>query len=404
MDDLPKEKLKQLKTRVDVLTLSATPIPRTLHMSLMGIRDMSVIETPPKDRLAIQTAVVRFSPEVIKAAIEMELARGGQVYFVHNRIESIYSVAAMIQRLCPQARVVVGHGQMSEDQLEEVMLKFVKDEADVLVATTIIENGLDIPLVNTIIINRADRYGLAQLYQLRGRVGRSNRRAYAFLLVPSEDTLSDVARRRLAAIREFSDLGAGFRIAALDLEIRGAGNLLGGEQHGHIDAVGVDLYCQLLEQAVQEIKGETPVQESAAAVNLNLDIRIPEEYVGETSQRLRLYKRIASAKDAEQLAALHEEIVDRHGPFPEQLVNLFAYAELRVLATGLGVETIDRKAGRILIKFSDRSPVDPSRLLALIRKQPGVSFSPGGVLAVEEDARDGQKTLDQVRMLLKKIG
>jgi transcription-repair coupling factor (superfamily II helicase) len=300
--------------------------------------------------------------------------------------------------------VVVGHGQMSEDQLEDVMLKFVRYEADVLVSTTIIENGLDIPLVNTIIINRADRYGLAQLYQLRGRVGRSNRRAYAYLLVPSEDTLSDVARRRLAAIREFSDLGAGFRIAALDLEIRGAGNLLGGEQHGHIDAVGFDLYCQLLEQTVQEIKGEQPVQESPTAINLNMDIRIPEEYVGETSQRLRLYKKIASIKDEEQLAALREEIRDRHGPFPEQLENLFAYADLRIQSTRLGIETIDRKGGRILAKFSDRSPIDPARLLALIRKQPGVSFSPGGVLSVEESSSSGQKTLDQVRMLLQKIG
>jgi transcription-repair coupling factor (superfamily II helicase) len=212
--------------------------------------------------------------------------------------------------------------------------------------------------------------------------------------------LSEVARKRLAAIREFSDLGAGFRIAALDLEIRGAGNLLGGEQHGHIDAVGFDLYCNLLEQTVQEIKGEQPVQESPAAVNLNLDIRIPEDYVGETSQRLRLYKRIASGKSTEQLAALREEITDRHGPFPEKLESLFAYADLRILATELGIETIDRKAGRILIKFSNRSPVEPTRLLALIRNQPGVSFSPGGVLAVEENAASGQKTLDQVKILL----
>ena len=244
-----KERLKNMKTRVDVLTLTATPIPRTLNMALLGLRDMSTIETPPKNRLAIQTSVLRFSHDVIRSAIEMELARNGQVYFVHNRVETIYSMAAKVQQLLPQARIGVAHGQMNEQELEKIMLKFVQDELDVLVATTIIENGLDIPRVNTIIIDRADLYGLSQLYQLRGRVGRSDRRAYAYLLIPSDEALSDVARKRLAAIREFSDLGTGFRVAALDLEIRGAGNLLGGEQHGHIETVGFDLYCKMLDQA-----------------------------------------------------------------------------------------------------------------------------------------------------------
>src|SRR5437879_7340617 len=259
--------------------MSATPIPRTLHMSMVGLRDMSVIETPPKDRIAIQTTVAAYDNKLVKSAIEHELERGGQVYFVHNRVESIYEIAAKLQELAPRARLFVGHGQMSEHELESVMLKFIRHEADVLVATTIIENGLDIPLCNTILINRADRHGLSELYQLRGRVGRSNRRAYAYLLVPAEAELTPLARRRLAALKEFSDLGAGFKIAALDLELRGAGNLLGGEQHGHIAAVGFDMYLRLLEQTVQELKGEETPLEIHSALNLGLDIRIPPDYI-----------------------------------------------------------------------------------------------------------------------------
>ena len=263
-----KEKIKQLRKKVDVLTMTATPIPRTLNMSLVGIRDMSIIETPPKDRLSIQTNVVKFDQQVIGRAIRHELARGGQVYFVHNRVESIFSIGNLIQRLVPEARVVVGHGQMGEDALERAMLDFVARKFDVLLATTIVENGLDIPNANTIIINRADRYGLSQLYQLRGRVGRSDRPAYAYLLIPPEDNLSPVAKKRLAAIKEFSDLGSGFRVAALDLEIRGAGNLLGGEQSGQIEAVGFEMYMKLLEQTVRELKGEELEDDVRATVNL----------------------------------------------------------------------------------------------------------------------------------------
>ncbi|MGB6745333.1 MAG: transcription-repair coupling factor, partial [Terracidiphilus sp.] len=251
-----KERLKQLRKEIDVLAMSATPIPRTLHMSLVGLRDMSVIETPPKDRMAIQTVVAKYDEKIIRSAVEVELERGGQIYFVHNRVESIYEIAARIQELVPAARVAVGHGQMSEGDLEKVMLAFMHHEFDVLVATTIIENGLDIPLANTMLINRADRHGLSELYQLRGRVGRSNRRAYAYLLIPPEGELNEIARRRLAALKEFSDLGAGFKIAALDLELRGAGNMLGGEQSGHIEAVGFELYTSMLEAAVKEMKGE----------------------------------------------------------------------------------------------------------------------------------------------------
>ena len=252
-----KERLKQLRKEIDVLAMSATPIPRTLHMSLVGLRDMSVIETPPKDRMAIQTVVAKFDEKIIRSAIEVELERSGQVFFVHNRVESIYEIALRIQELVPSARVAVAHGQMSEGELEKVMLAFMRHEFDVLVATTIIENGLDIPLANTILINRAERHGLSELYQLRGRVGRSNRRAYAYLLIPPENELTEIARRRLAALKEFSDLGAGFKIAALDLELRGAGNMLGGEQSGHIEAVGFELYTTMLEAAVKELKGES---------------------------------------------------------------------------------------------------------------------------------------------------
>src|SRR5215468_7643002 len=258
-----KERLKQMRKEVDVLTMSATPIPRTLHMSLVGMRDMSVIETPPKDRIAIQTVVASWDEKLIRSSLEQELARGGQVYFVHNRVDTIWEIAAKLQELVPRARIIVGHGQMAEGELERVMLKFMHHEADILVATTIIENGLDIPLCNTILINRADRLGLSELYQLRGRVGRSNRRAYAYLLVPREVELTPIARRRLAALKEFSDLGAGFKIAALDLELRGAGNLLGGEQSGHIDAVGFEMYTSMLDRAVRELKGEMPEEEIA---------------------------------------------------------------------------------------------------------------------------------------------
>ncbi|MGH9856913.1 MAG: helicase-related protein, partial [Acidobacteriota bacterium] len=272
-----KERLKEMKKNVDAITLTATPIPRTLQMALMGFRPMSVIETPPKDRLAIQTNIVKYNEDTIQTAIHAELKRGGQVYFVHNRVETIHSIAAMIKRLVPEARIAVAHGQMDESDLEKVMMQFIHHEFDVLVSTTIIENGIDIPLVNTLIVNRADRFGLSQLYQLRGRVGRSHRRAYAYFLIPSERELTPIARRRLAALREFTELGSGFRLAALDLEIRGAGNLLGGEQHGHIAALGFELYCRLLEQTVKEMQGEEAPSDFSSTINLNLDIRIPED-------------------------------------------------------------------------------------------------------------------------------
>src|SRR4030095_1595173 len=268
---------------------------------------------------------------IIENAINFELERGGQVYVVHNRVESIYSLANFIQKIAPKARVGVGHGQMGEKELETVMTRFMHHEFDVLIATTIIENGLDIPLANTLIVNRADRYGLSQLYQLRGRVGRSNRRAYAYLLIPSDDSLTQIARRRLAAIREFSELGAGFRIAALDLELRGAGNLLGGQQHGHIEAIGFDLYCQLLERSVEELRTGQELPDVETAINLKLDLKIPSDFINDELQRLRIYKQIASTRSQDEIDALYRELEDRFGAMPLQVRNLLEYARLRVL-------------------------------------------------------------------------
>ncbi|HEX8844293.1 MAG TPA: transcription-repair coupling factor [Pyrinomonadaceae bacterium] len=398
-----KERLKQLKKKVDVLTLSATPIPRTLNMSLMGLRDMSLIETPPRDRLAIQTQVVQFSESVIKSAIELELARGGQVFFIHNRVESIETIAALVQRIVPQARLTVGHGQMNEKEMEQVMLDFVDYKADVLVATTIIENGIDIPRANTIIINRADTYGLSQLYQLRGRVGRSNRRAYAYLLIPSEQELTPIARRRLAAIREFSDLGAGFRIAALDLELRGAGNLLGGQQSGHMDALGFDLYTQMLERTVAELRGEAVEDETSVSINLGVDVRIPEDYISDMGQRLRTYKRVSSARDEGSLRAILVETQDRYGPLPESVQRLFEYARLRRLAEEVGVVSIDRTHTGIAVKLNERARVAPEKLMALVGARTGASFTPSGVLRLDLEEKEMDEVLETARGVLLEI-
>jgi transcription-repair coupling factor (superfamily II helicase) len=385
---------------VDVLAMSATPIPRTLHMSLVGLRDMSVIETPPQDRMAIQTVVAAFDEKLIRTGIEHELERGGQVYFVHNRVESIYEIAARIQEMVPRARVLVGHGQMPENELEKVMLKFIRHEADVLVATTIIENGLDIPLCNTMIINRADRHGLSELYQLRGRVGRSNRRAYAYLLVPAEAELTPVARRRLAALKEFSDLGAGFKIAALDLELRGAGNLLGGQQSGHIDAVGFEMYTSMLEQAVRELKGEAAPAEVDAQLNLGLNIRIPAEYIAEENQRLRMYKRVAGVESEKALADVTAELEDRYGAPPAAVQNLLRYATLRLQSKRIGVVGIDRKRDLVNIRFVAEAKIDPQRLAEFVARERGAQFSPAGILKFFLKATQADEVLEKLHALL----
>src|SRR2546425_7466663 len=351
-------------------------------MALSGFADKSGIETPPRDRLAIQTVVVKFKPVVIENAINFELERGGQVYIVHNRVESIYSLANFIQKLAPKARVGVAHGQMGEKELEQVMTRFMHHQFDILVATTIIENGLDIPLANTLIVNRADRYGLSQLYQLRGRVGRSNRRAYAYLLIPSDDTLTQIARRRLAAIREFSELGAGFRIAALDLELRGAGNLLGGEQSGHIQAVGLDLYVKLLEQSILELKGEARPEQARATLNLRIDLRIPEEYVPEVHQRMALYKRASQVRSPTEIQALRDEVRDRYGALPPQVEALLAYAGLRLRAEAVGVIQADLAGSALHLRFAAAIPILPDALVSAVRRLAGATLSPQGVLRV----------------------
>ncbi|HZI55245.1 MAG TPA: transcription-repair coupling factor, partial [Verrucomicrobiae bacterium] len=398
-----KERLKQLKKEVDVLTMSATPIPRTLHMSMVGLRDMSVIETPPKDRMAIRTVVAAYDEKLVKSALEHELERGGQAYFVHNRVETIYEIAAKLQEMLPRARVIVGHGQMSEGELEKVMFSFVRHEADILVATTIIENGLDIPLCNTIIINRADRHGLSELYQLRGRVGRSNRRAYAYLLVPAEQELTPVARRRLAALKEFSDLGAGFKIAALDLELRGAGNLLGGEQSGNIDAVGFEMYTGMLDRAIRELKGEELSDKVSTQLNLGIDLRIPTHYIAEENQRLRMYKRAAGVESEAALDDVRKELQDRYGEPPAPVRYLLAASALKLLCERVGVLAVDRKRDSVTIKFTEQASIEPELLARYVAQARGAQFSPGGVLKFNLKSIQPEAVIDQLNGLLREL-
>ncbi len=400
-----KERLKQIRSQIDVLTMSATPIPRTLHMSLIGLRDMSVIETPPKDRMAIQTVVAKFDEKLVRSAVELEMERGGQTFFVYNRVESIYEIASKIRELVPSARVVVGHGQMGEAELERVVLAFMDHEYDVLVATTIIENGIDIPLANTIIINRADRHGLSELYQLRGRVGRSNRRSYAYLLIPPEQELTDIARRRLAALKEFSDLGAGFKIAALDLELRGAGNMLGGEQSGHIEAVGFEMYSGMLEEAVAKIKGESETVHIATQLNLGISLRIDESYIPEENQRLRIYKRIAAAGSEKAVDDVRIELEDRYGSVPEGVKHLLEAAALRAECERVGVSQVDRKRGEVHMRFAAEAAIDPGRLMRLVAKNAkrGAQFTPQGVLRFPLTSKEPVEMILEIRLLLDEL-
>ena len=398
-----KERIKQFKKNVDVLTLTATPIPRTLHMSFVGLRDVSIIQTPPKDRLSIQTVVAPYSDQVVKTALRRELERAGQSYFIHNRVDSIWQVASHLQQLVPAARIGVGHGQMAEKQLEDVMLKFMSHEYDVLVSTTIVENGLDIPLANTIVMNNADHYGLAELYQLRGRVGRSNRRAYAYLLVPPEKELSAVARKRLAALREFSELGSGFKIAALDLELRGAGNLLGSQQHGQIAAVGFETYCRLLDETVRGLQGEDVGPRGHTSLKLQLDIHIPPAYIADEVQRLQAYKRLAEIRNEEERSAAAAELKDRYGPVPLAVMNLMGYSILKSNAEEVGVESIERRGQRLSMRFREDSKVKPERLMEFVSSTRSVTFSPNGELEWVLADPPGPKWLATARGLLGKL-
>src|SRR3990170_4774764 len=387
-----KEKLKKLRKQVDVLTLTATPIPRTLHMSLMGIRDLSVINTPPEDRLAIKTFVSKFSDDVIKEAVEREHRRGGQVFFVHNRVESIGTMADHLHALIPEAKIAVGHGQMDEHELEKVMLSFMNGEKNILLCTTIIESGLDIPAANTIIINRADTFGLSQLYQLRGRVGRSKHRAYAYLLIPAEETITGDARKRLEVIQELTELGSGFKIAAHDLEIRGAGNLLGGEQSGQIEAVGFDLYTQLMEEAVAELKGEERIPEVEPNINLGVAAYIPDDYIDDVNERLVIYKRLASVKEDGEVSEIADELRDRYGPLPQLVENLLTMMEIKRVIRKAMVTSIDAAKGRVSITFDPRTAVKPEKVVELIKERKDrVKFTPNNqlILFLKDESLEG---------------
>jgi len=373
-----KERLKQLKRSVDVLTLTATPIPRTLQMSMSGLRDLSVIHTPPPDRLAVRTQVCRFDSSLIREAILREVRRGGQVFFVHNRVQSIDAIAELLRRSVPEVRILVAHGQMSEHELEQRMLAFLRGESEVLLCTTIIESGLDMPRVNTILVDRADTLGLAQLYQLRGRVGRSRHRAYAYLLVPGDEALTDDARRRMEAIQDLSELGSGFRLANMDLEIRGAGNLLGKEQSGHLGAVGYETYMELLEEAVAELRGSARPVEIDPEVRLPVAAKLPESYVPEVSQRLVLYKRLAGAADDAEVQRIRDELLDRYGPLPAEAENLLSVIGVKLLARGLGLAGVDYANGTLLLRTAPGSRVDPARLVDLLNdRAAGVRLGEG---------------------------
>ena len=396
-----KEKIKQLKQVVDVITLTATPIPRTLHMSLIGIRDFSVINTPPENRLPIETYVMEYNREVAKDAILREMERGGQVFFVHNRVQSIASIATSIQNLVPQARVSVAHGQMSERQLEKVMIDFINHKSDVLVCTMIIESGLDIPNVNTILINRADALGLAQLYQLRGRVGRAQYQAFGYLFYPQGRVITENAQKRLRVIEEFTDLGSGFKIALRDLEIRGTGNILGPQQHGHIAAVGYDMYCRLLEETVRKLKGEKIEEPVETRISLPVEAYLPNEYVPDSRQKVAIYKKIAALKTESDRKSLSEEMVDRYGKIPEPVEMLLEIAELKQLCQALGVGGIVSGGDNVKITLDEtKSKVDPSKLVQVIQGDKRLTLSPPGRLMVNTKGLVGKSLIFALRRIL----
>ena len=399
-----KEALKQLRREVDVLTLTATPIPRTLHMAMLGVRDVSTIETPPEERLAIRTHVTPHDPQVITEAIQRELARGGQVFFVHNRVESIHTVARELRRLVPEARIAVAHGQQNEATLERIMVDFYLKKVDVLLCTTIIESGLDVPSANTILIDRADALGLAQLYQLRGRVGRDRHRAYAYLLVPAEGGMTEVARRRLQVIAELTELGSGFKIATRDLEIRGAGNLLGAEQSGHIAAVGYDLFTQLIQETIREIKGEPVEAVVDPVIRLRAEGFIPEGYVADPTLRLNLYKRLAAIPDALRLQDFAEELQDRFGPIPPEARWLLTVIDLKIQARALRVREIDARREAIRVTFAPDPPVLPETILALLRSERGrLKYLPEEALEYRTGESAPEARVQAARNLLQRL-
>jgi transcription-repair coupling factor (superfamily II helicase) len=400
-----KEKLKKFRAVVDIMTLTATPIPRTLYMSLMGIRDLSIIDTPPVDRLAIKTFVSRFSEELIREAVLRELRRGGQVFFVHNRVQTIAAMADQLQRIVPEARIAVGHGQMEEKELEKVMLSFMHGETNLLLSTTIIESGLDIPTANTLIINRADTFGLSQLYQLRGRVGRAKQRAYAYLLIPGEGAISSDARERLKIIQELTELGAGFRIATHDLEIRGAGDLLGARQSGDIAAVGFELYSELLDEAIRQMKGEELVERVEPEIKLRIPAFVPEDYVRDPNQRLIIYKKLTQTDSAEEIDEIAAELTDRFGRLPLAATYLLEVMKLRIVLKRMLVKEIEWNGAQLILSFHEKTPVSPDIIIALIRQQPKkYRFTPDFRLYAELADSSFDGILEEARNLLKRLG
>ena len=362
-----KERIKALKTNVDVLTLSATPIPRTLQMAVSGLRDMSIITTPPVDRRAIRTIVTRHDEKVLRDAVEREMARGGQIFYVYNRVEGLYERAARLSELVPSARLCVCHGQMSEQALEQTMLDFVEGRYDVLCATAIIESGLDIPRANTIIIDRADMFGLAQLYQLRGRVGRARERAYCYLMVPPPNALTDEARTRIEALERHTELGSGFQIASLDLELRGAGDLLGPDQSGTVASVGFELFCQMLEEAVNELRGEVTVHDVDPEMVFDAEALLPEDYISDVGVRLSLYKRLASASSPDEVSDLAGEIEDRFGPPPAEARRLVHLMRLKTELRKLRVLACEASARMVTLHLRDDTPLDPAKIMKLVQ-------------------------------------
>jgi transcription-repair coupling factor (superfamily II helicase) len=400
-----KERIKQLKKTVDVLTLTATPIPRTLQMAFTGLRDLSVIDTPPADRLSIRTHVCRFSEQLVREAILREVRRGGQVFFVHNRVQTIGAMAELLAKVVPEVKVLVAHGQMPERELEERMLRFLRREADVLLCTTIIESGLDIPSANTILIHRADALGLAQLYQLRGRVGRSNQRAYAYLLIPGPDAVTPDAERRLEAIQDLSELGSGFRLANMDLEIRGAGNLLGAEQSGNLAAVGYDTYTQMLEETIDELRGVARAPEVDPEIRLPIPARLPDDYVSVVNQRLVLYKRLASCRDDAEVDRIRDELLDRFGPLPAAAENLLRVIRLKILARRLGISAIDTARGEIVLTAGESTKVDPQRLVNLLTQaNGGLRVTPDHRVYAPAPSADPAELFEATRRLLANLG
>lgn len=401
-----KEKIKKLKENVDVLTLTATPIPRTLHMSLIGIRDMSVLEEAPVDRMPIQTYVMEYNDEMVREAIQRELSRGGQVYYVYNKVKDIDEITDKIQKLVPEAVVAYAHGQMRENKLENIMLDFINGEIDVLVSTTIIETGLDISNANTMIIHDADQLGLSQMYQLRGRVGRSNRMAYAFLLYRRDKLLREVAEKRLAAIREFTDLGSGFKIAMRDLEIRGAGNLLGAEQHGHMEAVGYDLYCKMLNEAVKHLKGEITEEPYTTTVDLNVDAFIPASYIPNEYQKLDIYKRIASIENEDEMDDMLEELIDRFGDVPKKVQQLLSIALLKALAHSAYVTAVEQKGEVIKFVMYEQAKVKVEQIPELIKKYKGdlqFTVDTNPYFTYQKKARNKKEKDEDVLELVKNV-